>query len=70
MVSARVSEAYSMDPFFNLGLSFEMKASSWLSLWLRGDNLLNQRIERIPGVVERGIGNGVCFSAGIRMDLR
>ena len=70
MATARASDVYTIDPFYNLGLSFEMKTSDWLSVWLRGDNLLNQRIERIPGVVERGIGNGMYFSAGIRMDLR
>ena len=70
MATARESEVYTIDPFYNLGLSFEMKTSDWLSVWLRADNLLNQRIERIPGIVERGIGNGVYFSAGLRMDLR
>ena len=70
MLSARTMDTYTMDAFYNLGLSFEMKMASWISLWLRGDNLLNQRIERIPGVVETGIGNGIWLSAGIRVDLR
>ena len=70
MLSARTMDTYTMDAFYNLGLSFEMKMASWISLWLRGDNLLNQRLERIPGVVETGIGNGIWLSAGIRVDLR
>ena len=70
MLSSRSMDTYTLDAFYRLGLSFEMKLCRWMSLWLKGDNLLNQRIERIPGVVETGLGNGLWLSAGIRLDLR
>lgn len=49
----------------NLGVEAEYVLTSKLSVWLRGDNLLNMNVQRTPMYYSGGIG----FTAGICLNL-
>ena len=48
----------------NLGVYAEFAFTRKLSFWLRGDNLLNADIQRVPLYTEGGIGAtvGICLN--------
>lgn len=50
--------------YADLGLSLEVAVSRWLSVWLRGGNLLNMTVQRNPLYAERGISvtAGICLN--------
>ncbi len=64
--SERVMAEHTMASYFDLGLYAEYRTASHFSFWLRGGNLCNNVIERVPFVAEKGIS----FTAGICLDLR
>lgn len=64
--TARHYREYVMPLWVDLGIHAEFKVSKSLSAWLKGSNLLADRIEIIPGLARRG----VCCTAGIRMEIR
>ncbi|MCQ2158683.1 MAG: hypothetical protein MJY43_02525 [Bacteroidales bacterium] len=64
--TARFYSDLTMPAWVDLGVHAEFKVSGLLSVWIKGSNLLAQRIEIIPCIARRG----VCVTAGIRMDLR
>lgn len=51
--------------YADLGIYFEYATSSWLSLWVRGGNLLNMTVQRNPVYAERGIN----FTVGVCLNL-
>ena len=62
--SAATPVTYSLPAWYDLGLYAEYKFNSVLSLWLRGGNLLNQTIERVPYIAEHGVHvtGGLCLN--------
>ncbi|MBO4469067.1 MAG: hypothetical protein J5740_01640 [Bacteroidales bacterium] len=57
---------YKLPAWYDLGLYGEYKFNSVLSLWVRGGNLLNQTIERVPFIAE----HGVHVTAGLCLNFR
>lgn len=59
-----VSKEAVMPGYADLSLSFEVAVSRWLSVWLRGGNLLNMTVQRNPLYAERGISvtAGICIN--------
>ncbi len=51
--------------FVDLGVSAEFFLNRKMSIWLRGDNILNQSVQRAPLYPQAGIG----FTAGICINL-
>ena len=62
-VSVTMSDAR-IPGWMNLGVYAEFAFTRKLSFWLRGDNLLNADIQRIPLYTEGGIGAtvGICLN--------
>lgn len=66
-VGPRTSQVYASRPgYFDLGLHAEARLTSEITLWLRGGNLLNQKVEDVPFTGRRL----PCATLGIRMILR
>lgn len=62
--SCRPSKLYDTLPaYFDLGLHLSAELNEYLSLWLRGENLLCSRVEEIPFTAQRWpkISLGVCL---------
>ena len=51
--------------WLNLGLHAEYAFNNKLSFWLRGENLLNMKIQRYGMYMDGGVG----FTAGICLNL-
>ena len=64
--SAATPVTYTLPAWYDLGLYGEYKFNSVLSVWLRGGNLLNQTVERVPFIAE----HGVHFTAGLCLNFR
>jgi hypothetical protein len=64
--SAVPAQAYTLPAWYDLGIYGEYKFSPVLSAWLRGGNLLNNTIERVPFIAE----HGVHFTAGLCLNFR
>ena len=56
---------YRVPGYFDLGVSAEYAFTRSFGFWGRAGNLLNQRIQRIPGISEAGI----WFTGGIRLNF-
>ena len=56
---------YRVPGYFDLGVYAEYAFTRRFGVWGRAGNLLNQRIQRIPGISEAGI----WFTAGIRLNF-
>ncbi len=51
--------------YVDLGACAEYKFTKSFSFWIKGDNLLNMSVQRVPGYVEKGIN----FTVGITVNL-
>ncbi|MBO4605356.1 MAG: hypothetical protein J5667_02290 [Bacteroidales bacterium] len=64
--SAATPVTYTLPAWYDLGLYGEYKFGQVLSLWVRGGNLLNQTIEKVPFIAE----HGVHVTAGLCLNFR
>lgn len=64
--SAATPVTYTLPAWYDLGVYGEYKFSQVLSLWVRGGNLLNNTIERVPFIAE----HGVHVTAGLCLNFR
>ena len=64
--SRRDSATFPVDGFVNVGLEGEYKLNSYLGVWTKLGNILNQKIALSPLHIE----DGIFFSAGICLNLR
>ena len=64
--SAATPVTYTLPAWYDLGLYGEYKFNSVISVWVRGGNLLNQTIEKVPFIAE----DGVHVTAGLCLNFR